>query len=622
MPTYLITAPDGRKFRVSGPGSKEEALAQVQAQHRPKDEPGAIGKLGQAAARQLGLGARDLVNVATSIPALATDVILQPINLIAGRQVFQPAQQALNERLTQAGLPEPANATERITSGISRAVAGAGTSIATGAALAQSAIPATRSVGAVMAARPATQEAAAIGAGLGTEVAREADLPWWAQAGAGLAGGMIGAGGFELAKAGGRALQAMAQPFTRSGQERIVGNALADAATAPGQARQNLQGAAEIVPDSPPTTGPASRDLGLLSLERQVRNSSPGEFAEIATQQNAARATDLAKSAKTPRALQAAIDRRESVTKPIREAAFKAAQGKPVDTPAILQKIDALIADPDNAGEATQTALLRFRGAVEGKADARALYAVRKDLNRILEGKFVDSSESALRYAGGQLAQVKDFIDEGISAVAPQWRTYLGRYAQLSRPIDRLATLQQKAEAVVTAPVDPQGRHFISQAKWYQQITRQMPELEKELTKGQVARLRRIGADLDRGEMINSKAVRPMGSDTASNLSVANLVGAIRGRRGSVGAVPATLARPFEWLAKAPEPQVRQLLIEAIKDPALAARLLGKATPNNAQATAQKLLELWKASAVGATVGTAATDRRTTPEPERRTTAR
>jgi hypothetical protein len=42
VPTYEITAPDGRKFRVTGPGSKEEALAQVQAQYQsaqPADEP-------------------------------------------------------------------------------------------------------------------------------------------------------------------------------------------------------------------------------------------------------------------------------------------------------------------------------------------------------------------------------------------------------------------------------------------------------------------------------------------------------------------------------------------------------------------------------------------------------
>jgi hypothetical protein len=34
--TYEITAPDGRKFRVTGPGTREEALAQVQASYKPR----------------------------------------------------------------------------------------------------------------------------------------------------------------------------------------------------------------------------------------------------------------------------------------------------------------------------------------------------------------------------------------------------------------------------------------------------------------------------------------------------------------------------------------------------------------------------------------------------------
>jgi hypothetical protein len=40
MPTYRITAPDGRKFRITGEGSEQEALAQFQAQYYSKGEAG------------------------------------------------------------------------------------------------------------------------------------------------------------------------------------------------------------------------------------------------------------------------------------------------------------------------------------------------------------------------------------------------------------------------------------------------------------------------------------------------------------------------------------------------------------------------------------------------------
>lgn len=37
MPTYLITAPDGRKFRVTGEGSQQDALAQIQSRYQRED---------------------------------------------------------------------------------------------------------------------------------------------------------------------------------------------------------------------------------------------------------------------------------------------------------------------------------------------------------------------------------------------------------------------------------------------------------------------------------------------------------------------------------------------------------------------------------------------------------
>lgn len=40
MADYIITAPDGRKFKISGNGTKEEALAHFQSQYQPQPDPG------------------------------------------------------------------------------------------------------------------------------------------------------------------------------------------------------------------------------------------------------------------------------------------------------------------------------------------------------------------------------------------------------------------------------------------------------------------------------------------------------------------------------------------------------------------------------------------------------
>jgi hypothetical protein len=82
VPTYVITAPDGRKFRVTGPGSQQEALAQVRAQYSapttpPVDKP-AIATPEPVIAEQpkssafenyLGYSSEPVLNLGTSMIA-------------------------------------------------------------------------------------------------------------------------------------------------------------------------------------------------------------------------------------------------------------------------------------------------------------------------------------------------------------------------------------------------------------------------------------------------------------------------------------------------------------------------------------------------------------------------
>jgi hypothetical protein len=104
-------------------------------------------------------------------------------------------------------------------------------------------------------------------------------------------------------------------------------------------------------------------------------------------------------------------------------------------------------------------------------------------------------------------------------------------------------------------------------------------------------RLRLLASDFREGLAAQS-AAKMRGSPTASNLSVAHLVAEI-----SHGLLPPNsplaqrLARPVQWLAQltGDEQALRHLLTEAVADPALASRLLAKATPAAADQAAQYL---------------------------------
>lgn len=99
MPTYLVTAPDGRKFRVAGEGTQEDALAQVQAQYqqqsqsRPTPSGGprrggartpAPPSASQQLERQLALTARLPIDAVAAIPLAAADAGIAGRNLITG----------------------------------------------------------------------------------------------------------------------------------------------------------------------------------------------------------------------------------------------------------------------------------------------------------------------------------------------------------------------------------------------------------------------------------------------------------------------------------------------------------------------------------------------------------
>lgn len=270
------------------------------------------------------------------------------------------------------------------------------------------------------------------------QVAHESGASPATQAMAAMIGGVGGAAGQSTLRRAPGTAKAFVDPFRQGGREVIAGRVLNEAANTPELARARLNRPGEIVSESTPTTGAASRDAGLASFEDRLKNLEPGRFTGRASQQNEARNAllDSIAGGGRPKAIEALETRREQVTTPLREQAFKQAAGKSVNARRVLDDIDDLLAAPDNQGESVQKALQSVRKQIAGKptvettdgitvetsnsmTDARALYAVRKEINRILEGKYVGADESVLRYAGKQLGSVKDSIDSAIGEIAP-----------------------------------------------------------------------------------------------------------------------------------------------------------------------------------------------------------
>lgn len=596
-----------------------------------EEAPTFLESMGRSAA----LGGRALLEAPANLFALPSDALFGLVNYIQAKRgqpmPFKLASQSIREGYTAAGLPEPETGAERLAYAVESGLAGAVPGIGTGQALAQSAAPVTRGVGQALAAAPGSQAVGAGSGALSQQVAAALGAPLPVQMAAGLVGGVAGGAAAPLAGAVRRGAMGTVEPITESGRRAVAGRVLRTGATDAERAATQLEQARHIVPGSAPTTGQAGADIGLAFMEQRLRGlTGDARFNQRYAQQNVARQTmlDSIAAGGTEPAIQVRTAHRETATAPLRALAFQQAQGQRVPVERVLATIDDLLANPENAGQSVQTALRSFRRQLTGPeetvmapdgtqvtqstplTDARALYAVRKEINRVLESRHVNSDESVMRYAGGQLIAVKGAIDNAISAVAPSWNRYLERYSALSRPIERAQTVGDiRQRTAMAAPDIESGLDVTSQAKWRNVVTRALPELRETMTTPQVRRLEQIGRDLDRGAAAIA-AGKVAGSDTAANLavrgqiSVANIVGRTLGRNPqNLAPGAATAARPLSWLYRIPDEAIREMLVEAMLDPALAAQLIREGTVENVAAFSAAL----QGSFRGATAGAAST---------------
>jgi len=439
---------------------------------------------------------------------------------------------------------------------------------------------------------------------------------------------------------------ALVRPFTSGGQQKIAGNVLREFATDPAAARAALQQTQQIVPGSAPTAATASGDAGIAAVTRSMEGASPSFAAEMAarqTAQNQSRTALLESVAGNTGKIGIAKAARDASTGPMREAVLDAAGQVP--SASILQDIDRQLANPNNAGQLAQQALTQFRNRIaqfsqDGAINARALYAIRKDINDVLGGK-LQGEAGNIRHAAGQLAGVKNLIDDaidqasrrvapgpvagaplsasrevvpfvastevgapvgsslatrqggqvgpalsggatsGAGAARPTWRGYLQSYADQSVPIRQMEKLDEILKSVQTGTVDSQGSAILSAAKLNNLLKNQGSDLVKDLSPQQLQILRNIQADLNANQIAANvgKAGR---SDSFQNFAQNQLLESALGRSiGGSTAASSTLGRLLQLPYGAANKQIQERLGNALLNPQEAAAMLAEPGGNS-----------------------------------------
>jgi len=557
--------------------------------------------------RQLGLTARAAATGAAGLPVMAGDAINSLINMITGGvnkvagtdigQLQMPSQ-SLQKVLTQTGLPEASTKTERVVQDVASAMSGVGAPAAAVSRLNPNVITQFLTENLPL------QASAAIGGAGASAAGREyADVGAGGQAGLALLGGVLApgsaAGGAQVT---GRAVKEVVRPFTQGGREAIVGKVLEQLANAPKGLAQRLEEYQPTIGGYQPTTAQASRDVGLIAAEIPIRAmDTTGQFAAQASQANKARMTILDRMAKDQDAVAQAIAKRDEVTAPLREAAFKASKQTPEQiqsaTSLIVNKqIDDILNSDVGKRSTVKNAMEFARNSVNRANTVGSLYEVRKDLRAAAQG-LLDKEGSAYSLANKELNTVIRAVDDVIDSSAPGYKDYLSKYAQASKGIEKLEAAQTFRSKVLSTTPDPinVGDYMISQPSFQRAI--RSTAKDTKLSEMQVRVLEKVGRDLDDGVLNRSGKVP--GSDTFKNLSTANVIGGIIGKQ-MFGEVPSAVNKavaPLNWLYNGTDDQIRELLVQSMLDPKLASKLLTKAQNTNVEPLSKELQK--KAISIG-----------------------
>ena len=102
-----------------------------------------------------------------------------------------------------------------------------------------------------------------------------------------------------------------------------------------------------------------------------------------------------------------------------------------------------------------------------------------------------------------------------------------------------------------------------------------------------------------------NRAGKTPGSDTFKNLSTANVIGAFIGKQmfGEVPAAVNKVAAPLNWLYNGTDDQIREILVDAMLDPKLAAQLMKKASVVTVEPLSKELQRKAIAAGYGASFG-------------------
>lgn len=585
MPTYQITAPDGRTFEITAPEgtSKVQLMNYARAQFA-KSAPIAQKEMNLDPTEGMSGTQRFLAGVGKGMTDSAMGVG-QLLGLVDQKDIDEAKR--LDKALTDTTAGTVGNVAGQI------------------AAFAPTAlIPGANTV-----------KGAALINGLASAVMTPGEAEERLKSGAfGAAGG---AGGVALGNAinsGGKLASAAAAPFTEKGRNKIVGEVMRRAAgDNVDDVIARMKGAQELVPGSLPTAAEVADSGGISALQRAMSAANNEAYTSRGLSNNAARIEALQGIAKDEQAMQAAIAARKAAADPLYRAADAAVVQSDDQLRAIMarlpngtleqaQNIARMSGNPIKMGKdipasvrqvrldtLTNTPIMQASAGSNASYTGRGIDLIKKAIDDVVDANPTAAIGKNQRAAG--LGVKNDLVDWADNAI-PEYGQARQAWADGSVPITQMQVGQELLNKLQPALVkyDPTGVQYRTAGNSYatalndargnlvKNATGGMRRnLEDVMTPDQMMTLNNIGADLSRAAKI-SLGQGP-GSNTFQNFAMDNMASSV-GMPSGVSAIANVLpglnmAKAIGGvLYKSKDELMKKQMADTLLDPRLAASVM------------------------------------------------
>lgn len=403
------------------------------------------------------------------------------------------------------------------------------------------------------------------------------------QTGAGAAFGSILPGIVPVISKGYQLAKALAQPFTETGREKIVGSTIRSQIrpTDVGDVVNRLSNAEELVPGSTPTAAEVAESGGISALQRSAAARSPDAYSARATDQANARLAAIDEIAGTSGKKEFFSADRKAVANQL----YEEAKNTPLDfTNVNKSEIDSLLKRPAIKSAIEKAKELAANAGYEKlspKGSIRGLDYVKEALDlQIIDAK--GKEKEVLR-------GVKDDLLSVLDRLSPKYAEARATFEAMSKPINRMEVAETLRDKLIPAISDLGAINKETPASFAAAL-RNADETAKRATGYKDANLQSIFADSPSelqtieniGRDIARKAnfqdlARGAGSDTFQKMAMANMAEK-SGIPLSVLEMPIlnfTLKKMYEN----PTNRMQEQLAQVLLNPQLTAKLIAQAAP-------------------------------------------